>query len=74
VPPIRIGGQIPVNSSKFFKHWFVAVTFVKYEGNVKNSNLQHVRLAIEILGEAYDTPTGAGAITAAPSGAAEGTV
>lgn len=39
VPPVLIGGHFPVNCWKFFRHWFVAVTFVKYEGSVKNSNL-----------------------------------
>lgn len=43
VPPILICGHVPVKASKFFKHWVVAVTFVKYEGNVKNSKLEYVR-------------------------------
>lgn len=39
VPPMRIGGQTPVKVFQFERHWLVAVTFVKYEGNAKNSNL-----------------------------------
>lgn len=39
VPPIRIGGHVPLKSLKLAKHWFVAVTFVKYDGYAKNSNL-----------------------------------
>jgi hypothetical protein len=43
VPPIRIGGHVPVRASKFFRHGLVAVTLVKYDGKVKNSKLEHVR-------------------------------
>ncbi len=69
VPPIRMWGQTPVNDSKFFKHWVVAVIFVKYDGNAKNSNLLFVRCAIQSSSMTYDTPKGAGSRHAAVVGA-----
>jgi hypothetical protein len=39
VPPIRIGGQTPVRSFQLERHWFVAVTLVRYDGKAKNSKL-----------------------------------
>ncbi len=77
VPPMRIGGHVPVRSFQLARHWFVDETLVKYDGNAKNSNeipmgagsrgAYEYPLVPALLGTAKVTAASAPWMAAAPS-------
>lgn len=61
VPPILIGGQVPVRSLRFSRQGKVAATLLMYPGKAKNSRLELVNVCLCFVRweKSYETPTGA---------------